>query len=171
MSHAKVFYLTDNKKGATIAGEVIEVTDRWVTIIPDDESVTKMLIPYSRGPIVEYCPHPDEAECRLTDKTIGQWCDHCSMRRTFVNDVCSSCGTKWLDQEGLKQELEWVCLKKGKRASWHCINGSAADFLNLGVTLCGEAAMSSSTIVAGGRSAPPDREPTCTKCLKKVGGR
>ncbi len=102
MSHAKVFYLTDNKKGATIAGEVIEVTDRWVTIIPDDESVTKMLIPYSRGPIVEYCPHPDEAECRLTDKTIGQWCDYCSMRRTFVNDVCSSCGTKWLDQEGPK---------------------------------------------------------------------
>ena len=105
MSHAKVYYSTGEPYGkrACVSGEIVLVDERWVTLIPDDESVTKMLIPCTCLPIVQYCPrplhehfvswsgencatcdkpeadHPARKECRLTDK---QECTKCGFEFT-----------------------------------------------------------------------------------------
>ena len=70
MSHAKVFYRvgTPKKLIASISGEVIEVADRWVTIIPDDEGVSKVLIPAMNVVTVEYTPHPLEEAIETATK-------------------------------------------------------------------------------------------------------
>ena len=90
MSHANVYYQGVAKKEGVIAGEVIEVTDRWVTIVPDDESISKILIPYSRAPIVQYCPHPNEESKH--DNENRKYCLDCKVITFWDYGHCIICG-------------------------------------------------------------------------------
>ena len=71
MPRAKVFYNTrDSKKPiANVTGEVIELGDRWITIVPDDESIRSILIPAIHIVTVEYEPYPEEQEQCPTNKS------------------------------------------------------------------------------------------------------
>ena len=59
-----------------VAGKVTEVGDHWVTIIPDDKKIEKMLIPTLHVISVEY-----KKVC-LTDNALKiPWCDICHRTR------------------------------------------------------------------------------------------
>ena len=100
MSQAKVFYHTGDKRSETaiVTGKVDWIGDYWITIIPDNEKVEKMLIPMMRIISVEYQAHPLDEDVCLTDKKELQlpdyesiaWCNVCALHRedAVPGEIC-----------------------------------------------------------------------------------